>query len=50
MKKQQSVIFADKNLRINMLKIKDIEKLQITVIIQGNIEVRHIAYITSNRV
>ena len=33
-----------KNLKINMIKIKNILKLRTIVIIQGNIEVLHIAY------
>ena len=35
---QKSAIFVKKNLKINMWKIKNIEKLEINVIIQGNIE------------
>ena len=31
-------------LKINMCKIKNIVKLEIIVIIQGNIEILHIAY------
>ena len=42
---QKSVIFVNKSLTINMLKIKNIIKLEIIVIIQGNIEVLHIAYV-----
>ena len=38
-KMQKSVIFVKKNLKINMWKIKDIVKLEIIVITQGNIEV-----------
>ena len=42
---QKSVIFVKKNVKINMLKIKNIEKLGTIITIQGNIEVLHIAYI-----
>ena len=34
-----------KRLKMNVLKIKNIAKLQIIVIIQVNIEVLHIAYV-----
>ena len=37
-----------KNLKINMWKIKTIVKLEIIVIIQGNIELLHIAYVIQN--
>ena len=43
MKIQKSVIFVNKNLKINMLKIKNIGKSGIIVIIQVNIEMLHIA-------
>ena len=33
------------NLRMNIWKIKNVVKLEITVIVQGNIEVLHIAYV-----
>ena len=46
MRMQKSVIFAKKSLEINMLKIKNIVKLEIIVIIQVSIEVLHIAYVT----
>ena len=42
---QRSVIFARKNLKINIWKIKNIVKLEIIVIIQENIEVLHMAYV-----
>ena len=42
---QKSVIFAKRNLKINILKIKNIVKLEIIVIVQGNIEMLHIAYV-----
>ena len=45
MKMQKFVIFVKKNLKINMLKIKNIVKLGIIVIIQVNIEELHIAYV-----
>ena len=48
MKMQKSVIFVKKRLKINMLKIKNIVKLEIIVIIQANIEVLHIAYVIYN--
>ena len=43
MKIQKSVVFVKKKLKINIWKIKNIEKLEIIVIIQGNIEVLRIA-------
>ena len=45
MKMKKSVIFVKKNLKINISKIKNIKKLEIIVIILGNIEVFHIAYV-----
>ena len=42
---QKSVIFVQKNLKINMRKIKNIVKLEIIAIIQGNIEVLRIEYV-----
>ena len=45
MKTQKSVIFVKKNLKINIWQIKDIVKLEIIVIIQGNIEVLCITYV-----
>ena len=39
------VVFIKKNLKIDMLKIKNILKLGTIAIILGNIEVLHIAYI-----
>ena len=45
MKMQESVIFVKKNLKINNWKIKNIVKLDIIVIIQGNIEMLRIAYV-----
>ena len=44
MKMQKSVIFVNKNLKINIWKIKNIIKLEIIVTEQRNIEVLHIAY------
>ena len=44
MKMQKFVIFV-KKLKIKMLKIKTIVKLEIIVIMQGNIEVLQIAYV-----
>ena len=43
MKMQKSVMFVDKNLKMNKRQIKRIVKLEIIAIIQGNIEVLHIA-------
>ena len=43
MKMQKSVIFVQKNLKINISKTKNIVKLQIIITIQGNIEVLRIA-------
>ena len=37
-------MFVDKNLKMNKRQIKCIVKLEIIAIIQGNIEVLHIAY------
>ena len=45
MKMKKSVIFVKKNLKINISKIKNIKKLEIIVIILGNIEMFHIAYV-----
>ena len=42
---ENSVIFAEESLKINMLKIKNIAKLGTIVIIWVNIEVQHIAYV-----
>ena len=42
MKLQKSAIFLEKSLRINMLKIKNILKLEIIVFMQVNVEVLHI--------
>ena len=44
-KMQESVLFVKKSLKINMLKQSNIEKLEIVVIIQVNIEVLHISYV-----
>ena len=41
---QKSVMFVNKNLKMNKRQIKRIVKLEIIAIIQGNIEVLHIAY------
>ena len=43
---RKSAIFAKKNLKINMLQIKNIIKLRTTVIIQENVEVLHIVYVS----
>ena len=45
MKMQKSVMFVKKNLKIIKWKIKNIVKLEVIVIIQGNIEVLYIAYV-----
>ena len=45
LKIQKFVIFIRENFQINMLKVKNIAKLEIIVIIQENIEVLHIAYV-----
>ena len=45
MKMQKSVIFVKKDLEITIWKIKNIVKLVIIVIIQGNIQVLRIAYV-----
>ena len=42
---QKSVIFKKKNLKISISKIKNIVKLDIIVIIWGNVEVLRIAYV-----
>ena len=41
----QKLVVLIKKIETNMLKIKIIEKLGITVNIQGNIEVLHVAYV-----
>ena len=41
-------IFIKKSLKVNLLRIKDIAKLEIIFIIQVNIKVLHIAYIILN--
>ena len=43
--KMQNVVFVKRDFRINMQKINNIVTLEITVIIQVNIEVLHIAYV-----
>ena len=45
MKIQKSIIFMKKKLKINISKIKNIVKLEIIVIIQGNTELLHITYV-----
>ena len=45
MKMQKFIIFVEKSLKINMLKTKYIVKLEIIIIIQGNIEVQYISYV-----
>ena len=42
---QISVIFAKKDLKISISKVKNIVKLEIIVIMQNNIEVLHISYV-----
>ena len=42
---QKSLIFVMKNLKTNIGKIKNIVKLEIIFVIQGNIEELHIAYV-----
>ena len=42
---EKSVIFVKKNLKIDILKIKNIVKLEIVVTIQGNIKTLRIAYV-----
>ena len=44
-KNQKYAIFVKKNLKINMLQIKDIAKLGTVIIIQENIEVLHIVHV-----
>ena len=46
----KSAIFVYKSSTINMLKIEDIVKLGIIVIMQANIEVMHITYVVSRRI
>ena len=48
MKIQKSTIFVKKILKINMLKIKNIKKSEIIVIIQVNIEMLHVSYVTQH--
>ena len=45
MKMQKSVMFVNKNLKINIWKTKNILQLEIIVIIWENIEVMHIAFV-----
>ena len=45
MNMQNLVLFVKKNLKINILKLKDTLKFKIIGIIQGNIEVLHITYV-----
>ena len=45
MEMQKYVKFVKKNVKNNHLKDKNIIKLEIIVIMQGNIEVLHIAYV-----
>ena len=42
---QKLIIFVKKNLKINMLKVKNIVKLGTTIILQVNTEVLHMAYV-----
>ena len=48
MKIQKSTIFVKKILKINMLKIKNIKKSGIIVIIQVNIAMLHVSYVTQH--
>ena len=48
MKIQKSTIFVKKILKMNMLKIKNIKKSEIIVIIQVNIEMLHVSYVTQH--
>ena len=48
MKIQKSTIFVNKILKINMLKIKNIKKSEIIVIIQVNIAMLHVSYVTQH--
>ena len=45
MKMQKSVIFVKKSLKINILRIKNIAKLEVTVIIWVNTELLLIAHV-----
>ena len=45
MKMEKSVIVVKRNLKIDMWMIKNIVKLEIVVIIQGNMEVLRIIYV-----
>ena len=47
---QISVIFVKKNFKINMVKIKNIVKLETIVIMQVNIDVLHIVYVIQSLV
>ena len=42
---QKSVTFVKRSLKIKMLNIKNIVKLEIIFIIKVNIEVQHIVYV-----
>ena len=44
-KMQKYAIFLKKNLKLNMLMIKNSIKLRTILIIQGNIKLLHIAYV-----
>ena len=46
MKIQNSVMFVKKSLKINMIKIKNIAKLENSVIKQMIIEMLHVPYVT----
>ena len=48
MKMQKYVLFAEKNLKINMKNIRNIVKLNIISVMQGNIEALRIAYVFQN--
>ena len=48
MKMHKFAIFVKKSLKINILKIKNIVKLEIIPITQVNAEVLHIVYVIKN--
>ena len=45
MKMLKFAVFVKQSLKINVLKIKNIPKLEIIVIIQANTELEHIVYV-----
>ena len=48
MKIQKSAIFEEKSLKINLVRINNIIKIKVIVILQVNIEVLHLAYVIQN--